>query len=53
MLESVRHEDYIWTAYNKNRFGYLGNGFSTKESEGRDLSWYFNSPEKGYEGVDY
>jgi hypothetical protein len=53
MLEAVRLEDWKWTAFNKNRFGYLGNGFSTKEASGRDLSWYFNAPEEGYETIKY
>jgi hypothetical protein len=53
MLESVRYEDWQWKGYNKNRFSYLGNGFSTKEAAGKDLSWYFNSPEEGYETITY
>jgi hypothetical protein len=53
MLETARLEDWQWTPFNKNRFGYLGNGFSTKEENGRDLSWYFNAPEEGYEKIKY
>ncbi|PVH75074.1 FAD/NAD(P)-binding domain-containing protein [Cadophora sp. DSE1049] len=53
MLENLRLEDWQWTGFNKNRFAYLGNGFSTKEASGRDLSYYFNAPEEGYESIKY
>lgn len=46
MLENVRMEDYEWTYGNgvgNNRFGYLGNGFSTREvGDGGDGSWYLD-----------
>lgn len=35
-----RWEDYKIKTQNKNRFHYLGNGFSAREFDGRDLSWY-------------
>ena len=35
-----RWEDYKIKNVNKNRFHYLGNGFSAREFDGRDLSWY-------------
>ncbi|RDW58681.1 FAD protein [Coleophoma cylindrospora] len=53
MLEEPRYEDWEWTTWNKNRFAYLGNGFSTKETDGRDLTWYFDSPDAGYERLNY
>lgn len=39
-LASPRYEDYIWKYEDKNRFAYLGNGFSSAEKRGGDLSWY-------------
>jgi hypothetical protein len=35
-----RWEDYVLKTKNRNRFHYLGNGFSAREFDGRDLSWY-------------
>jgi len=35
-----RWEDYKLKNANRNRFRYLGNGFSAREFDGRDLSWY-------------
>ncbi|KAL4935626.1 hypothetical protein BDV06DRAFT_234137 [Aspergillus oleicola] len=35
-----RWEDYNLTYTTANRFGYLGNGFAVRESDGRDLTWY-------------
>jgi len=43
MLERVRGEDFefVWEG---GRFGYLGNGFSTKELEGGgDKTWYLGT----------
>jgi hypothetical protein len=45
MLESPRWEDFEWRAETKNRFAYLGNGFSTKEGEGEDPTWYLDEPD--------
>ncbi|KAM6524537.1 hypothetical protein FALCPG4_010146 [Fusarium falciforme] len=53
MLEDPRFEDYEWERLARNRFAYLGNGFSTKEAEGRDISYYFDNPEAGFEHVTY
>ncbi|THX76756.1 steroid monooxygenase [Aureobasidium pullulans] len=39
-LEKVRWEDYDLKHVEKNRFAYLSNGFASRESDGRDLSWY-------------
>ncbi|KAL5315065.1 hypothetical protein ACEPPN_017716 [Leptodophora sp. 'Broadleaf-Isolate-01'] len=39
-MKTVRWEDYELKYANRNRFWYLGNGFSEREFDGRDLSWY-------------
>ncbi|VBB72603.1 Putative sterigmatocystin biosynthesis monooxygenase [Podospora comata] len=48
MLERFRGEDweYEWDNARGNRFGYLGNGFSTREvgDEKGDLAWYLDEP---------
>lgn len=41
MLERFRGEDWNYVYFGKsNRFIYLGNGFSTKELDGSDSTWY-------------
>jgi hypothetical protein len=35
-----RWEDYELQTEHRNRFRYFGNGFSAREFDGRDLSWY-------------
>lgn len=51
MLETVRAEDFEYVYDGEggkaraNRFGYLGNGFSTRELEGgQDSTWYLDEP---------
>lgn len=39
-MKTPRWEDYEIKYEKKNRFWYLGNGFSEREFDGRDLSWY-------------
>jgi len=39
-MESVRWEDYSIKRLESNRFAYLANGFTDRESNGKDLSWY-------------
>lgn len=51
MLDEPRYEDYAWKNRVPNRFSYLGNGFSTKENEGKDTAFYFDHPEAGFEFV--
>ncbi|KAK7988530.1 Cytochrome c oxidase polypeptide 5 [Apiospora arundinis] len=49
MLEQVRGEDwdYIYDSPSRNRFAYLGNGFSTKELDPDfDTAWYLDEPDK-------
>lgn len=43
MLEDPRWEDFEWRRESRNRFQYLGNGFSTKEGE--DPTWYLDRPD--------
>jgi len=45
MLESPRWEDFEWSTETRNRFAYLGNGFSTREGEGEDQTWYWDQPD--------
>jgi len=47
MLEKFRGEDweYGYDNVKRNRFAYLGNGFSTKELDPKvDATWYLDSP---------
>lgn len=53
MMSNPRWEDWVWESWNNNLFAYLGNGFSTREAVGKDLTWYFDEPDKGYEGFIY
>ncbi|CAK7200449.1 hypothetical protein SEUCBS139899_003144 [Sporothrix eucalyptigena] len=54
LLQEPRYEDWEWTNVNPaNRWAYLGNGFSTMEAEGKDLTWYFDAPEKEYGSFVY
>ena len=48
MLDEVRYEDYEITYCSRNRFAYLGNGFSVREAPGLDTTWYLDDPEYGY-----
>ncbi|KAH8695626.1 cyclohexanone monooxygenase [Talaromyces proteolyticus] len=40
LLECPRYEDYDIEYLSKNRFSFMGNGFSTKEYDGSDAAWY-------------
>ncbi|KFG84108.1 putative steroid monooxygenase [Metarhizium anisopliae] len=53
MLEKPRFEDFDWQTFGRNRFAYLGNGFSTKENPGRDTTYYFDNPYEGYRSIMY
>lgn len=53
MLEEPRFEDYDWQGFDRNKFSYLGNGFSLKEAEGRDSTYYFDNPDEGFEHIRY
>ncbi|TVY86466.1 putative sterigmatocystin biosynthesis monooxygenase [Lachnellula willkommii] len=43
MLEQFRGEDFEYAYEKRNRFAYLGNGFSTKELGDGDKSWYLGA----------
>lgn len=45
MLERPKFEDYDYEYDTGNRFQYLGNGFSTREEEGEDSTWYLDDVE--------
>lgn len=49
MLDRPRYEDFEIQYLSRNRFQYLGNGFSTREAPGYDTASYFDDPEKGFE----
>ncbi|KAL4798070.1 FAD/NAD(P)-binding domain-containing protein [Aspergillus venezuelensis] len=47
MLERFRGEDWNYTYLDsRNRFQYLGNGFSTKEQGEGDSTWYLDEPDR-------
>ncbi|KAI9820318.1 MAG: hypothetical protein M1827_005940 [Pycnora praestabilis] len=47
LLESPRYEDFdIRYLDKKNMFGFLGNGFATRESDGRDITDYLGFLER-------
>lgn len=48
MLDEPRYEDYEIRYMSRNRFQYLGNGFSVREAEGLETTWYLETPEVGY-----
>ncbi|KAF7323241.1 hypothetical protein HMN09_00104900 [Mycena chlorophos] len=42
LLTNMRWEDFDYEyGYAGNRFGYLGTGFSTREQDGRDTTFYY------------
>jgi hypothetical protein len=43
LLKEPRYEDYRIEYQSGNPFGFLGNGFSTREYDGRDLSYYLGT----------
>ena len=45
LLSQPRYEDYRIEYQSGNPFGFLGNGFSTREYDGRDLSYYLGDEE--------
>lgn len=46
MLERFRGEDFEYSYDSNNRFSYLGNGFSTRELDGKNPTWYLDRPNK-------
>ncbi|KAH7245004.1 putative monooxygenase [Fusarium tricinctum] len=53
MMNEPRYEDYNWKTINRNKFAYLGNGFSLREVENKDITWFLDEPEAGYKSVIY
>ncbi|OAL17347.1 hypothetical protein AYO22_11714 [Fonsecaea multimorphosa] len=47
VLDDPRYEDYEFSYWTISRFQYLGNGFSTREAEDRDSSYYLDQPWAG------
>lgn len=48
LLKEVRWEDYEIERWDKgNRFAFLGNGFDTRESDGRDVTDYLGGLDEG------
>ncbi|KAH8810649.1 FAD/NAD-P-binding domain-containing protein [Xylogone sp. PMI_703] len=43
LLSEPRYEDYDISYHSGNRFGYLGNGFTIREYNGGDLSYYLGT----------
>lgn len=43
LLSEPRYEDYDISYLTRNRFGFLGNGFTTREYNGGDLSYYLGT----------
>lgn len=41
MLQKPRFEDFDIDYLSGNRFNFLGNGFDVRESDGRDITWYY------------
>ncbi|KAJ9156053.1 Steroid monooxygenase [Pleurostoma richardsiae] len=39
-IKTPRWEDYDLKYTTRNRFGYFGNGFAARETDGSDLTWY-------------
>lgn len=47
LMSSVRWEDYEIEYWDANRFAFLGNGFDTRETDGRDVTDYLGFLEEG------
>ncbi|KAJ3508268.1 hypothetical protein NM208_g15846 [Fusarium decemcellulare] len=41
ILQKPRFEDFDIEYLSENRFNFLGDGFATREFDGRDLTWYY------------
>ena len=45
MVEQFRTEDFEYEYIRENMFDYLGNGFSTRELNGNNQTWYLDEPD--------
>jgi hypothetical protein len=53
LLAAPRFEDYEIEYHNPlNMFEFLGNGFATREFDGRDLSYYLGLLDEGDHQID-
>jgi len=43
MMERPRYEDYDIAYWDENRFAFMGNGFDTREFDGRDITHYLGN----------
>jgi hypothetical protein len=41
LIDSPRFEDYEITYHGKNRWGFLGNGWSIRDYDGSDITWFW------------
>lgn len=41
LMEKPRLQDYKYVYWSKNMWSWLGSGFSARDYDGRDLTWYF------------
>jgi hypothetical protein len=41
LIEHPRYEDYDMEYKSENRWAFLGNGFSTRDYDGRDVTWFW------------
>ena len=54
MITQLRYEDWKRTyLYPSNRFAYLKNELSVRKGLGRNVTWYFDNIDEGYEGFLY
>ncbi|KAJ7632121.1 FAD/NAD-P-binding domain-containing protein [Roridomyces roridus] len=54
LLANIRWEDWDYEyGYAGNRFGYMGNGFTEREKDGRDTTFYYGFLEGKDEQPDY
>ncbi|KAJ7349078.1 FAD/NAD-P-binding domain-containing protein [Mycena albidolilacea] len=54
LLNNIRWEDWEYEyGYAGNRFGYLGNGFTQREKDGRDTTFYYGLLDGKDEQPDY
>jgi hypothetical protein len=40
LIATPRYEDYEIEYNSTNQWSWLGNGFSTRDNDGRDITWY-------------
>ncbi|KAF2812378.1 FAD/NAD-P-binding domain-containing protein [Mytilinidion resinicola] len=53
LVSTPRYEDYEITYHGKNMWAWLGNGFSLRDVDGRDNTWYWGQVDGLDEETDY